>query len=265
MAETLSPARRTISHARVNAAIRLGLLVVIGIAAGITVLAAHPPYRLFGNYPAKFNAPQPMNGEGDSVVAYETISNPAIVSFPADWQVSNYVCFVVQLARTNLPTHPTFDDYVPQQRWDTPPDAALVIDQNTIFSFSNDGSAMKLIDDRLISMISTRTSYQVQWMLRQPIAVYPDQTVGGLICTQFQASDGSTHVPVFFQLGLFIRNTYVSSYPAYYFTYHDSVPATGHPPVTLELQSMPFDEYMGQLLENAPFAVRLQNVAASTP
>ncbi len=233
-----------------------GLLLIVGLGAfALTIIAAHPAYRYFGLYPAEFGKPQPIQADGGVPAAYVTVTEPALISFPADWQIPDSVCMVLSLSRSDAPTSVEFNDYLPQIQWDVPPASALMFESGNVQSSAADGSSMILSNDFLNPILSARLPYRFQWLGQTQVPLYKDQSLGGLLFLSY-VLDNKPHMPPFFSVSFTAKNIHVEHNPAYYFRYKDSVSPDQQPKQTLTLQPRSADDYFAALASSAPFAVR---------
>ena len=254
------PPARQLDRRQVNQIIRLGLVIVLVASVIMTILAAHPAPRMFGFYPGKVNSANTLYGDGGSVIAYITVHNVSIVTFPKDWARPDVICMTVQFERTSAPGQLDFNDSVPQRHWDDGLHGVLTVETGTIQFDSGDRSSIHLANNDLAAPIYERTPYRIGWFGQEPIQIPPEQNVGGLLCANFQFDDGHPHLPPFFYIAVGVRNIHIESEPAFYFNNHDSVPNSKHPLQTYDLTAPPVNitDYLAGLLIDAPFAVQLQ-------
>jgi len=244
-----------LTRTQVNRIVRVMLIVVGIVAFGFTLLAAHPAYRYFGSYPAAFDTPQPLIADMDTLAAAITASHPAVVVFPAAWNLGDRVCMVLRVLRGDAVPKVPFDEYQPQIQWDTPPADAIVIQQGTFTGFPNDGSSM-YIDNRMIeASVSQYTIFHVHWFGQDDTPLYKDQQTGGLTCFKFQFSDGLAHVPTGAHIEISAKNVHMERVPAYYFSYAIAPNSTPDPPQRVSLERIPVVNYLSQLVIDEPFAV----------
>ena len=262
-AARLLPSGRSLNRTQVNQIIRIGLIGVLVATVAFVILAAHPAPRVFGFYPGTLNGRNALYGDGDGVVAYVTLSNVAIVTFPASWKLTDSLCATVQLERTAVASQLDFNDYVPQRHWDDPENNILTSGYHMIDAKSDTGDmVLHQSNNDMALFVSEQTPYRVQWFGQDPVQILPDQNVGGLMCFNFQYVDGKpmAHLPPFFYVAVGVINGHVYREPAFYFNNHDSVPDSNHPAQTSDLVAapVPINDYLTGLLLDAPFAVQLQ-------
>ncbi len=241
------------SRERLNATIRIVLVVTFVATALFVVAAARPAPHFLGTYAAAFGTPQPMTSDGDIPALVVTLSHPAVVTFPPAWRVPDQVCVVVRLDRGPAPAVLEFNDYPPQAQWDVEPERAVQFSPVDIVFEDRDGASPVLADSEVGAAIRARLPYRVNWFGRDLFTLEDGQSAGGLLCYHFLAGDHSV-IPFVHLIIVKGRNFHPRQLPAFYFRYNTD-PDPSHPPQTAVLHQEPIDGYLERLVSQAPFAV----------
>lgn len=246
---------QALTRVQVNRMVRVLLLVVALGSLALTILAARPPTRHFGPYPAEVGTPAAIYADGGVPAAFVTLTDPAVISFPDDWHVPEQLCMVIRIDRGDAGTALEFNDYPPQIDWDIPAQDTLMINNQLIEGHASNNAIMTLGNDTLKTLIDSRLPYLVSWIGQATTPLYKGKPLGGLACVTFTL-EAKNRIPPFLFLTFGVKNTHVEHYPAFYFRFNDPTPPNTQPPTTLTLQKRTMADYFADLLTSAPFVVR---------
>jgi len=250
----------TMSRERLNLIVRVLLGTTLGAAFLFTVAAAQPGFIDRGDYPAGVGVAQAIVGVWERPMLWVTVSRPAVVNPPADWNLGQHVCMVVQVGRGNTPAEPVWDDNPPQTRWDQPLADVFIMGWEDIIGTEPDLGELVITNRQLAAGVAALLPFDVNWFGSEQVSLYENQTAGGLLCYQFKgAVDGLDfrRVPRLHSVAFKARNVNVIRRPAYYFRFN-SPPSGTDFPGTVTLQEEDFTLYLLRMAREAPFAVRMR-------
>lgn len=248
----------TMSRERLNLIVRVGLAVTLGAAFLFTIGAAQPGFIDRGDYPAGVGVAQAIVGVWERPMLWVTVSRPAVVTPPADWNLGQHVCMVVQVGRGDYPAEPVWDDNPPQTRWDQPLADVFIMGWDDIIGTEPGLGEMTITNRQLSAGVTAYLPFEVNWFGSEQFSLYEDQTVGGLLCYQFKGTvDGLDirQVPPFHSVTFKARNVNIIRRPAYYFRFNSRPSGTDFPG-TVTLQEEDFTLYLLRMANEAPFAIR---------
>ncbi|HRE46880.1 MAG TPA: hypothetical protein PLD47_04080 [Aggregatilineales bacterium] len=247
------------SRERLNWIIRGVLVVGLGGAFALSIIAARPGYRFFGNYPAALGTPQPIKGEWNIPAAYATLDHVSVVSFPQGWALPDQICATLRLERGEAPTALPFPFRPNQLQWDDRPAEAVMFAQDDLIGHDYDGQGIfYLSNGKVAPFVTTRTPYRVSWFGTEITTITPERGAGGLFCFHFAITDPdrifvSQIIPFSFHLIVRVKNIGITEQPIYYFAYNvATTPPTGGSILFRE----DIESYLARVAEEAPFAVQ---------
>ncbi len=232
-----------------NRLIQVALLVLLVVIVAFWLLAARPPARAFGRYPATINVPQPLYGVAGEVIAYTTVSNPAVVSLPPDWKLPDLICMTIRFARNSTSTSPEGSDIYEQSKWDENYHDWMVFDEDAIRSTSRDGTRLKFAAPLLSDFALMREKVTLKLYGLEPIVLEKNRSADSLLCYYhyfFQNDTDVPHTPFYHEVALKARNAAVYAYPAYHFRFN-SAPQAADAEGTADLPKIPIQEYLQQI------------------
>lgn len=246
---------------RLNLIIGVVLAVTTGLIVLLTLIAARPAYRFLGAYAARPETPNPFYGQFNEPAFTMTILEPAIVQMPATWNRPDSFCMVMRIEKGTAPTNLEFHDDPPQIHWDDTPSAGVIFQGDFIFPQDRDRNYPKIANPSLAPLVRIYFPYRVNWLGDEPIAVYDNQPVSGVLCYHFvypTPTDGKDVplMPFLHRLTLRPQNVSVLRRPFMQFRYN-STPAPDDPPEQVFPQRIDMESYLKRLAERAPDAVVL--------
>jgi len=237
------------TYERLNRMVRWVLVLTALLSFGLFVVAARPTVRYQGVILGSIGTPQPLLDESSTPALYVTIRQPAVVSFPDAWKLSDQVCMAVHFERGSAPPSAPIDDYVPQAQWDQPwnqqyltnqlPSDALIIAPTDIDIRTDDGSKLALAGAALWGNVEALTPYRVHWFGTAPLILTHNQVADRLLCYYFQNDSHQLYVPFTHMLRFGAQNVQMSHMPGFAFVY-SQMPQS---PETIRLQKMPMAAY----------------------
>lgn len=250
------------SRKRLNFAARVVLALVVGSTAVLIIMASLPPARSFGPYVATVGVAEPLMTTFDKPVLYIHLIHPALVTFPADWNIPDQFCIALYFEGVNGPVSLNYDDNVPQSRWDERPADAIEADYDSIRAIAGDNSVIKFDNGGLVARLTALTKYRVAWFGEQPIYLYKDKAAGGLLCYHFyyRLNDNDVvHLPLDHSIEVWARNVQIYSYPRYSIRY-DPSPSPDDPPApnveTVNVAREDVMTFLEMLSKQAPAVVQ---------
>lgn len=233
------------SESRLNQIVRGLLIIMVAGTILLVIIAARPIPRYGGSIITAINTPQALLNDLNVAAALVTITDPAVVSFPSEWKLTDQICMVIRYQRGNAPTALPFDDGLAQSHWDDRPDEALIITTSELSARTPDGTTLRLASPALYATIESHLPFQIRGFDQRTILLGKDQAVARLLCYDFLGGEVA-RIPFVHVIRFTAQNAHIVHAPAFFFRFN-SASSPSDPAQAVTLQQQDIESYLLKL------------------
>jgi len=248
-----------LSYARLNRIVRVFLVACAALTLLFFVLSARPTPRFRGTILGRVGQDIPLYNDEDQGVMLVRLDNPAVVSFPGDWEKGDEFCGVYTFRRGNPRTGKTFEGELAQSLWDQRNDSDIVIGFNSIVARAPETYPITPGDRTILDLIRQKLGYSIIWFDEtDPIYLPKGQDVSRLLCYHFLAPDGSPRLPEVHVIRFNPRNAQTTRRGGFYIRYNSPI-TPDDPPEAIKVERLSIGDYLRRLEDSGTTVVVKRN------